>query len=115
MKNFVHINATTIDDAVFQLRKYQGRAVVIAGGTDVLGKMKDRIMPSYPEAVLNIKNIEDLDSVAEDAQQLRIGALTRLSELAIDPLVNQYFPALSEAARRTASPNLRGTNPVSFH
>jgi xanthine dehydrogenase YagS FAD-binding subunit len=107
VKNFVHINATTIDDAVFQLRKYSGRAVVIAGGTDILGKMKDRILPDYPEAVLNIKNIEGLNSVAEDAQVIRIGSLTKLSDLANNPLVNQHFPALSEAARRTASPNLR--------
>ena len=107
MKNFVHINATSIDDAVFQLRKYGGRVAVIAGGSDLLGKLKDRILPEYPEAILNIKNIEGLDSAVEGVQGLRVGALTRLSDIASNPVINQSYSALAEAARRTASPNLR--------
>ena len=107
MKNFVHLNAATVDDAVFQLRKFGKRAAVIAGGTDLLGKMKDRILPEYPEAILNIKKIDGLDSVVEENQYLRIGALVKLSDLAVHPLVGLNFPALAEAARKTASPNLR--------
>jgi len=48
-----------------------------------------------------------LDSVVEENQYLRIGALVKLSDLAVHPLVGLNFPALAEAARKTASPNLR--------
>ena len=43
MKKFAHFNPTTLDEAVTLLKRYKGRAAIIAGGTDLLGKMKDRI------------------------------------------------------------------------
>ena len=49
MKTFEHFNAKTIEEAVSILERYRGKAKVIAGGTDLLGKMKDRILPTYPE------------------------------------------------------------------
>ena len=45
MKKFIHFNAHSVDEAVSILQRYQGRAQIIAGGTDLLGKMKDRILP----------------------------------------------------------------------
>ena len=67
MKNFAHINATTIDEAAAMLRRYGKGAAVIAGGTDLLGKMKDEILPAYPEALVNIKTIPGLDVIASRA------------------------------------------------
>ena len=63
MRLFTHINAATIDEAVDALRQYGKRASIIAGGTDLLGKMKDEILPTYPEALVNIKNIPGLDVI----------------------------------------------------
>jgi xanthine dehydrogenase YagS FAD-binding subunit len=80
---------------------------VIAGGTDLLGKLKDRILPRYPEAIVNLKTIPGLDSIREEAGRLSIGALTRLHDIAAHPVVRERYAALAEAARRTASPNLR--------
>ena len=57
MRNFAHVNALTLDEAVTTLRRYGKRAAVIAGGTDLLGKMKDEVLPVYPEALVNIKTI----------------------------------------------------------
>ena len=42
-------------------RRYGKKAAIIAGGTDLLGKMKDEILPTYPEALVNIKTIPGLD------------------------------------------------------
>ena len=70
MKKFTHFNASTIDEAVSLLRRYQGKASLIAGGTDILGKMKDRILPGYPEALVNIKTIPGLDSIKEGGGSL---------------------------------------------
>ena len=66
MKKFAHFNTTTLDEAVTLLRRYRGRADLIAGGTDLLGKMKDRILPSYPEALINVKTIPGLDFIKEE-------------------------------------------------
>jgi xanthine dehydrogenase YagS FAD-binding subunit len=107
MKTFAHFNALTIDEAVSHLRRYGNKAHLIAGGTDLLGKMKDRILPGYPEALINLKTIAGLDTIEEDNGLLKIGALAILEDIAHHDVIKSKFWALAEAARRTASPHLR--------
>ena len=107
MKTFAHFNVTTVEEAVSLLKRYQGKASLIAGGTDILGKMKDRILPGYPEALVNIKTIPGLDSIKEEGGILKMGSLAILEDIAHNPIVKSKYSALAEAARRTASPHLR--------
>jgi CO/xanthine dehydrogenase FAD-binding subunit len=107
MKTFAHFNASTTDEAVALLKRYGKNAQLIAGGTDLLGKMKDRILPKYPEALINLKTIPGLDAIQEENGQLKIGALAILEDIAHNPTVKKSYAALAEAARRTASPHLR--------
>ena len=107
MRKFVHFNARTLEEAVSLLKRFGDRAQVIAGGTDLLGKMKDEILPRYPEALVNLKSIPVMEYVREEKETLRIGALTRLEEIATNSLVRAEYRALAEAAHRAASPHLR--------
>jgi xanthine dehydrogenase YagS FAD-binding subunit len=107
MKKFRHQNARSIDEAVHALGSHGTKACVIAGGTDLLGKMKDEILPTYPEAIINLKTIPGLDYIKEEGGVLRIGALTRLEDIAKNPIVHSKYKALGEAAHRTASPHIR--------
>ncbi len=107
MRKFVHISTDTVEEAVSALRKYRGRAAVIAGGTDLLGKLKDEISPNYPEAIIDIKPIPGLEFMREEAGFLRIGALTKLADIGKEPQIFEKYTALSQAASRTASPQLR--------
>jgi xanthine dehydrogenase YagS FAD-binding subunit len=107
MKSFGHMNAATLDEAVSALRRYGKRAAIIAGGTDLLGKMKDEILPTYPEALINIKTIPGLDFISYDGGKLAVGALARLEDIATSDAVRKRHAALAEAARRTASTHLR--------
>ncbi|MBI4763558.1 MAG: FAD binding domain-containing protein [Deltaproteobacteria bacterium] len=107
MKKFAHFNASTIEEAVELLKRYGGRANLIAGGTDLLGKMKDRILPNYPEALINLKTIPGLDFIKEEKGLLKIGALTRLEDIATSETVKEQYTALAKATHRTASPHLR--------
>jgi xanthine dehydrogenase YagS FAD-binding subunit len=107
MRRFTHIDVRSVDEAVSALRRYGSRASIIAGGTDILGKMKDEILPNYPEALINIKGITGLDFLKEEAGVLRIGTLTRLADIANEPLIRNKYTALAQAASRTASPHLR--------
>jgi xanthine dehydrogenase YagS FAD-binding subunit len=107
MKKFAHFNASTVEEAVTLLKRYQGKANLIAGGTDILGKMKDRILPVYPEALINLKTVPGLDCIEKDEGTLKIGALATLEDIAHNSIVKKKYAALAEAARRTASPHLR--------
>ena len=107
MRKFAHIDAQTVDEAVSALRRYGNRAAVIAGGTDLLGKMKDEILPRYPEALINLKTIPGLEFFREEAGMLRIGALTKLEDIGREALICQKYSALAQASNGAASPHLR--------
>jgi xanthine dehydrogenase YagS FAD-binding subunit len=107
MKTFSHFNAKTVDEAISLLGRYGKKASLIAGGTDLLGKMKDRILPGYPEALINLKTIPGMDDIRPENGMLRIGALAILENIAHHEAVKAGYAALAEAARRTASPHLR--------
>lgn len=107
MKPFVHLNARTVGQAVAALVKYDGRARLNAGGTDLFGLLKDEFLPEYPEAIVNIKGVAGLDYIKESKGILRIGALTRLCDIASSPLLTERYGALAEAAHAVATPQLR--------
>lgn len=107
MKAFTHINAYSIAEATTLLSQYQGRAKLNAGGTDLLSVLKDRILPDYPEAIINIKTIPGLNTCQETDTGLEIGALTTLIDIIKSPLIEQAVPLLKEAALTVASPQIR--------
>ncbi|MFZ5570692.1 MAG: FAD binding domain-containing protein [Thermodesulfobacteriota bacterium] len=112
MKDFMHFNACSVDEAVALLQRYGGKADMIAGGTDLLGKMKDRNLPDYPEALINIKTIPGLDEIREQDGALSIGALATLAQVADHPLIRRKYTAIAAAAGRTASPQLRNMGTI---
>ncbi len=107
MRTFEHTNAESLDTAVSALVGYQGQAAVIAGGTDLLGTLKDEIHGTYPEALVNIKTIEGLSYIREDDRGLKIGALATLHEIETNPIIKDRYSVLAEAARAVASPQIR--------
>lgn len=107
MKSFKHIDVKTVREACALLGKHKGKARMIAGGTDLLGILKDKILPSYPEVIINIKAIPKLGDMKEDQHGLRIGALTTLSEIAKSPLIKEKYKVIAEAADAVGSPQIR--------
>jgi xanthine dehydrogenase YagS FAD-binding subunit len=112
MRKFIHVNARTVEEAVSALGKYGNRGSIIAGGTDLLGKMKDEILPKYPEALINIKTIPGLDFLKQEKSVFRIGSLTTMEDIENESLIRSKFPALAMAAARTASPHLRAMGTI---
>jgi xanthine dehydrogenase YagS FAD-binding subunit len=107
VRPFTHVNAQSVKEVCKLLAEYEGRAVLNAGGTDLLGTLKGDNLFEYPEALINIKTISGLDKIVESKGSLRIGALTKLSALVISPLLNERYPVLAEAARSVATPQIR--------
>jgi len=78
----------------------------IAGGTDLIGLMKDRV--TLPESLLDINRLPDMGhiEVLSDGG-LRIGALARMSDVATNPEVRFRFPVIAESLLFAASGQLR--------
>ncbi|MFC1846455.1 FAD binding domain-containing protein [Chloroflexota bacterium] len=106
LRKYTHINAGTIEEAEAALAK--GNAMVNAGGSDLVGTMRFEILPNYPETVVNLKTITpSLDYIKEEGGILKIGAMTRLEDIAMSSVVHDGWTALAEAAHKTASPHIR--------
>ena len=105
MKPFNHTNATSIAEIKTALA--DGKTTLIAGGTDLLGTLKDNILRDYPSTVINIKSVPGLDYIKEEKGMLKIGATTRLADIAADATIQKKYTALAQAASRVASPHIR--------
>lgn len=105
MKPFDHMDASSVKEASKALKG--GNAVAIAGGTDLLGSLKDEILPTYPKTVVNLKTIPGLDYIKEEGGFLKIGALTKIAEIAESDLIKKKYSALAEAAFKVSSPTIR--------
>jgi xanthine dehydrogenase YagS FAD-binding subunit len=112
MRTFAHFSPKTIEEAVAVLGRYGAKASVIAGGTDILGKMKDEILPRYPEALVDIKSVAGLDFIEAQAESVRIGSLARLDDIARHKALSERYQALGQAAAKTASPHLRAMGTI---
>jgi xanthine dehydrogenase YagS FAD-binding subunit len=108
LKKFTHINAKTVEEASSALR--QADAWAIAGGTDLLGVMRFEILPDnlYPQILVNLKTIApSLNFIKEERGILKIGALTKLEDIAKNPVIQSKWTALAQAAHKTGSPHIR--------
>ena len=86
--------------------------VAMGGGTDLLGVLKDGLLPEYPRQVVNLKGIPGLNRIEEREDGLHIGAAATLRDVADSPVVGSRWPALQTAAKSVATPNLRNTATV---
>jgi len=103
---FEYLEPATIEEAVSLLTKYDGRAKVIAGGTDLVVQMREKAVK--PDYVIDIVNIPGLDYINYDEKQgLSIGALTTISSLEKSAELRMKYPVISLAASKLGSVAIR--------
>jgi NADPH-dependent glutamate synthase beta subunit-like oxidoreductase len=113
IRRIEHATATSLDEAVALHRDSSGKTpAFIAGGTDLLGVLKDNIHPGTPELLIDLKQLGALRGIREEKKSLRIGALTTLSDVAHHPVVRAKYPALAQAAKSVASPQIRNMGTI---
>jgi xanthine dehydrogenase YagS FAD-binding subunit len=111
MRPFAYVDPATVAAASEILAGKKARALPIAGGVDLLGELKDRIVE--PDLLVNLKAIRELDFVRFDSDgTLRLGALATLTAVADDERVRREFPAVAQAALSVGSPEIRNIGTV---
>lgn len=115
MRSLKYYSATSWEDAVATLTKYQN-AQIIAGGSDLLGWVKDDLTgPGAPRAdvVVDIRTIPNTSYVKYDASSgLKLGALTTLTTVAENQDIMKNYPGLAIAAVSPASPSIRNVGTI---
>jgi 4-hydroxybenzoyl-CoA reductase subunit beta len=95
----------TIADAAAWLAEDPETTMILAGGTDLLPKMKRR--QQVPTTVVGLRAIGDRLSEIRNGDELAIGAGVTLSRLTADARVRESYPGLWQAAAQVATPHLR--------
>jgi xanthine dehydrogenase YagS FAD-binding subunit len=110
MKAFNLVKATSLDEAVAALG--DSGSMLIAGGTDVVNTLQERVLANYPTKLVSLKSVSGLDYIEEEDDMLKIGAMTRLEDIAEDETVKGKYACLAEAAAKTASPHIRESGTI---
>jgi xanthine dehydrogenase YagS FAD-binding subunit len=104
LPQFSYVKARTTEEAIEWLARPGSR--LHAGGTDLLGCLRDGVFDA--EIVVSITAVDGLRGIESlEEGGLRIGALTRIRDIAVSDAVRSAYPALAQAAAEVASPQLR--------
>jgi xanthine dehydrogenase YagS FAD-binding subunit len=109
MKAFAYINPTNEKDAVAAL-KAGGVALPLAGGMDLLARMKDYIQ--QPDRIVNVKNALDSNVNRTPDGGLKIGAAMKIIDLIEHQDVARMYPAVVAAAGEVGTPQIRNSGTV---
>ena len=111
LPSFKLLRPHTVQEAVGYLARYAGNIQIVAGGTDIIPSMKQRLFE--PQYLLDVRAVEELDRIRVVAGVgVEIGALTSLSTLEDSAYIQRNYPVLHEAVKTVASPILRNMGTV---
>ena len=105
LSEFELLTPRTVDEAVLILKKNED-SLVVAGGTDLIPKMKRGQFG--PRFLVSLSSIEDLDFILAEDEGLRIGSQTTLKAIEQAEAVGS-FKSLREAVRQVATPIIRNS------
>lgn len=103
--SFEYLRPNTIPEAISLLQQYGQEAKILSGGQSLIPMMKLRLArPSY---LVDINRIKGLSYVKEEGGFLKIGGLTRESELEASPIIQLKYPIILDTAHVIADPQVR--------
>jgi xanthine dehydrogenase YagS FAD-binding subunit len=110
VKAFAYVNPTNEQDAVAALDPEFEKALPLAGGQDLLARMKDYV--TQPERIVNVKNALEATVAPVAGGGLKIGAAMKMVELAEHADVKRLYPAVALAAIEVGTPQIRNQGTV---
>jgi carbon-monoxide dehydrogenase medium subunit len=105
MQPFDYFDTEHLSEVISTLVEYGPEAVLLAGGTDLLNMIRTGSVK--PGIVVNLKNVSDLVGIKNSDDNLRLGALTKIKEVENLAVIAERYPALSDAANRLGSIQIR--------
>jgi len=111
LPQFKLLRPRSVEAAVEHLARYAGNLQLLAGGTDLIPSMRQKLFE--PEYVLDLRGIGVLRGIrALPDGGMEIGALTSLRTIEQSVLLRERYPVLAEAAATVASPVLRNMGTI---
>jgi CO/xanthine dehydrogenase FAD-binding subunit len=92
-----YLSPTSIEEVIRLLKAYQGEALIIAGGTDVMPDIRKQKI--HPRCLVDITRVRGLDRINVAEKFVEVGAAVTFAALKDCPFLNQHVHALADAAR----------------
>lgn len=108
MSTIDYFKPRTLKEA-WELKKKIPDSLYIAGGTDLMVKIKNQEI--HPSALISLRSINELSFISV-GRVSRIGSMATISDLINHPELGQRFPVLIEAAKRIGNPQIRNVGTV---
>ena len=106
LPSFQLLRPKTLEEAVSLMAKHDGEVKIVAGGTDLLPSMKQKLFT--PPYVLDLRGVGELRGIRNvPGDGIEIGALTTLSVIEHSAIIRRDYPVFYEAVKTVASPVLR--------
>lgn len=108
---FDYFAPSTSNEVLSLLAEHRDSATVIAGGTDLLPKMKRR--QRTPRRLIGLENVKDLSTISySEGKGLLFGPMVTVHQMETSPVVRKKYEALSEAASTIGSAQIRNAATV---
>ncbi|MDO9533837.1 MAG: xanthine dehydrogenase family protein subunit M [Bacillota bacterium] len=106
LNNFEYFAPKTPGEALDLVGRMGNKAKVLAGGTDLIIMMKEKMI--QPEYLIDINNVKEFKGISyEPGKGAVIGAATKISELEYSPVIRDKYFALHQAAGELGSVQVR--------
>jgi len=110
LPKFEYFRPKNLEEALNLLDKYGEQAKLLAGGTDLIVKMKDRVIE--PKYIIDLSCLKELRFISKENGVIRVGALTTLREIETSPIIQEHVHVLSDAVEKMASWQIRNLGTI---
>jgi len=95
----------SLPEALELLERFQGKARVLAGGTDIIPELRRRDIEA--ETLVDISRLPGLNTIIQVGEEIRLGALVTHARAAVSPLIREKAGLLADGAAAVGSPQIR--------
>jgi xanthine dehydrogenase iron-sulfur cluster and FAD-binding subunit A len=107
-----YINAANLDEALQALNEFQGKARIVAGGTDLLLEMERGVRKGI-KVLVDITRVEGLDQIKLDEQQvIHLGPMVTHNQCVASKLIRENAFPLAQACWQVGSPQIRNRGTI---
>lgn len=102
---FEYLAPVTVNETVGLLARLGDDAALVAGGTEIIGRLKQRLI--RPSQVISLRNVYGMSGIRREGGELVIGAMTSLREVARSPVISGMYGAICAAADAVGAPPIQ--------
>lgn len=111
MKYKDYYRAANIADAFAKLCSNPDNTMLLAGGTDVFLKAREKDWYA-DKVIIDLSAVKELKKIEETESDVIIGSMSSLTAVHESPIVNKYIPILAEACGSVGSPQIRNKGTI---